>query len=310
MPRCLIETSDSDYDSESEVDYYNNYLEKSVAEINAHFKSKTNSWCQLYERIKISGEIKTMKHYYAFTIFDIIEGGESFKCKYMGNGSALSCKTLYDMYGSIQLGKYGLEFVVEYFVECEDSITKLETLKDICNKRGYFTNKRELDYDSITNITILSKNGTQGYSDFREHLRLPLNIKLVSVCLEGDATKGDIVRALGKVSESSDLVIIMRGGGMTTDISLSFDHLEIFEAMNDCKVPVMTAIGHTKDCKDSLLITEVSDINCHTPTTAATYLNQKCTRIFASLYKRYVNEYLCILRDILSINKLSRNRIV
>ena len=307
MPKCLIMTSDSDEDtdgdSEDIMSYYNTYDNLTINSINSQFKSKTGEWCKGYKNIKISGEIKTKKNYYAFTIFDITDNGESFKCKYMGNGAELTSKTVYDMYGSIELGKYGLEFVVEHFVEQREIITKLENLKEEATRNGYFCNKRDIDYDNLNNITILSKRGTQGYSDFIEHLQLPFKINLISVCLEGEGTKPDILKALNKIPETSDLVIIMRGGGMTTDISLSFDYIEIFKAIRACRVPVMTAIGHTNDCKDSLLITEVSDINCHTPTTAATYLNNKCSRIFHKLYKTYSNKYNNILSELSTSTK-------
>ena len=71
------------------------------------------------------------------------------------------------------------------------------------------------------------------------------------------------------ISTNIDIIIIIRGGGSTTDISLSFDCISLFKCIKDSTVPIMTAIGHANDCDDQLLITQISDINYHTPTTAA-----------------------------------------
>ena len=258
MPRCLILNSDSDSDSDSDNDeHLNEYRNESISNINTTLNKKTKEWCVKFKNIKITGEIKTKKNYYSFTIFDITENGESFKCKYLDNGESLDTKIVYDMYGSIELGRYGLEFVVDTFIEKESSITKLEKLKTECKKKGYFSNKKDLYYNDLNNIVILSKEGSQGYNDFIEHLKIPLKIKLINICLEGENTKKDIIKAMKKIPKTCNLIIIMRGGGMTTDISLSFDHIEIFESIKNSSIPVMTAIGHTRDCKDSLLITDL-----------------------------------------------------
>ena len=299
MTKCLI--IDSDCSSESDSDIIE-YRSECINNINATLKKKTSEWCRKFKNIKITGEIKTKKNYYSFTIFDITKNGESFKCKYMGNGERLDTKIVYDMFGSIIMGKYGLEFVVDKFVAKRQTTTQLESLKETCNKNGYFTNKKSLDFNTLNHITILSKEGSQGYNDFIEHLKIPLNIKLVNVCLEGENTKRDIIKVLSKITKNTDLILIMRGGGMTTDISLSFDHIELFKAIRECKIPVMTAIGHTKDCKDSLLITEVSDIDCHTPTSAANYINDKCLIPLRKLYESYIISYQNMLSEMLNKN--------
>lgn len=307
MTKCLI--VDSDCSSDSDIDIID-YRPECINNINITFKKKTSEWCKKFRNIKITGEIKTKKNYYSFTIFDITKNGESFKCKYMGNGERLDTKIVYDMFGSIIMGKYGLEFVVDNFVAKRQTTTQLESLKETCNKNGYFSNKKSLDFNNLNHITILSKEGSQGYNDFIEHLKIPLKVKLVNICLEGENTKRDIVKVLNKITKNTDLILIMRGGGMTTDISLSFDHIEIFKAIRECKIPVMTAIGHTKDCKDSLLITEVSDIDCHTPTTAANYINVNCLAPLRKLYESYIISYQNMLSSMLNENNQQFHQII
>ena len=194
MTKCLI--IDSDCSSESDSDIIE-YRSECINNINATLKKKTSEWCRKFKNIKITGEIKTKKNYYSFTIFDITKNGESFKCKYMGNGERLDTKIVYDMFGSIIMGKYGLEFVVDKFVAKRQTTTQLESLKETCNKNGYFTNKKSLDFNTLNHITILSKEGSQGYNDFIEHLKIPLNIKLVNVCLEGEKVDSERGRPFG-----------------------------------------------------------------------------------------------------------------
>ena len=310
MPKCLIFDSDNENSDNDDSLDYSNYREVSLNDIKSNLNRKTSQWCKQYTNIKITSEIKNKKSFYSCTIFDITNNGESFKCKCLDNGESINTKTLYDMYGCIELGKYGIEFLVEHFVEKHHSISKLEELKSSCNKLGYFNNKKLLDYNNLNHITILSKQGTQGYCDFIEHLKIPFNIKLINVCLEGADTKKDILKAMSKVPRNSDLIIIMRGGGTTTDISLSFDHIEIFTAIRESTIPVMTAIGHTKDCKDSLLINEVSDINCHTPTSAATHLNMKISSICRKLYDSYIKTYNNIVSNLLYENDIQLNNVL
>ena len=43
---------------------------KSIIKINSALKKKTKVWCETYNNIKITAEIKTKKSYYSFTIFE------------------------------------------------------------------------------------------------------------------------------------------------------------------------------------------------------------------------------------------------
>ena len=78
-----------------------------------------------------------------------------------------------------------------------------------------------------------------------------------------------------------DLVLICRGGGSTEDIKASFDHLELFDAMKNSKVPIITAIGHSDD---DLIIDMVSDYKFTTPTEAGKFF-----------YNIHVKQIKCIM---------------
>jgi hypothetical protein len=293
MPKCQIIDSDES-DSDYQVDY-SDYRPMEIVKIKKRLDESTSKWCQQYNNIKLIGEIKTKKDYHSFTIFDITRDGHSFRCRYDGT-LTINNKKLYHLYGCLQFGRYGIEFCVEHIEEHKQKVSKLETLKQKSTNLGYFKHKRILDYEKLNHICILSKRGTQGYTDFIEQLDIPLHITLKTICLEGENTKRDLVKAMKTIDDTYDLVLIMRGGGFTTDISLSFDDLEIFKSIRECPIPVMTAIGHTNDCHDSLLITDISDLDCHTPTTAATHLNNQCRASLIEFYNSYSNRYSSLLR--------------
>ena len=74
--------------------------------------------------------------------------------------------------------------------------------------------------------------------------------------------------------EGVDVIIIIRGGGSTIDISNSFDRMDIFEIIKTSTIPIITAIGHEADKDDKLLITSISDYDYPTPTSASLELNK------------------------------------
>jgi exodeoxyribonuclease VII large subunit len=151
--------------------------------------------------------------------------------------------------------------------------TKLKELKSQCQQKGYFENKKMIDWKNIQKIGIISKKNTQGYDDFCNQFKVPLHIILEEITLEGPKTFTDCIKSIQNL-QKCDLIVIVRGGGDTSEISNSFDHLELFDAIQKSKVPVVTAIGHEQDKGDKLLITTVSDSDFATPTTLAKVLNQ------------------------------------
>ena len=178
--------------------------------------------------------------------------------------------------GNIVLNKiYGnFQFQVSKIELCMDATSYLEELKNECYKRNYFKEKKEINWFSIENILLLSKKNTQGYSDFIKQLYIPFNITEIEIPLEGPSTSSTIIDILENTPlETFDLILIIRGGGNTTEISNSFDKLELFSSIKSSPIPIITAIGHANDTKDKLLITEISDFDIETPTSLAKYIN-------------------------------------
>ena len=108
------------------------------------------------------------------------------------------------------------------------------------------------------------------------------------IALEGCNTEKYIISAIYDLQNEADIIIIIRGGGSTSNISASFDKIKIFEAIKNSSIPIITAIGHEADKNDKLLITNISDYNFPTPSSAA----KKINKIFIKPVYQYIIDIL------------------
>lgn len=82
------------------------------------------------------------------------------------------------------------------------------------DSKGFFKNKKD----------------TQGYTDFLKQLYIPVDITNYEIPLEGPNTSSSIIECLKNYDlKSFQLIIILRGGGNTTEISNSFNKIELFK---------------------------------------------------------------------------------
>ena len=233
--------------------------------------------------VYITGDINSFyKWRAAGCSFKITLNNKSFECKVWEN-SGLSPEYVkqFDNTRCIVGGRLKAEFWKTHKFSLEvnsikilNNDTKLEKLKELCNQKGYFVNKKPINYSNIVKITIISKFKTQGFDDFVNQFKVPIDIKLNQITLEGEKTSPECIKAI-ESSQDSDLILIIRGGGDTAEISNSFDTEELFKSIKSSEVPIVTAIGHEQDKGDKLLITNVSDLDLPTPTALAKFLNCK-----------------------------------
>lgn len=73
------------------------------------------------------------------------------------------------------------------------------------------------------------------------------------------------VREASESPEPPDILIIARGGGAEDDLS-AFNEKVLLEAVHDCPIPVISAVGHETDVT---LLDLVADVRASTPTQAA-----------------------------------------
>lgn len=137
------------------------------------------------------------------------------------------------------------------------------------NKRTYLT-------PTPQRVAVISAEGAAGYGDFMNQIvgnpdGFVFYPFLFPAIMQGDRTSESVRRALEAVEMTVDLwdcVVIIRGGGATTDLN-GFDEYELARAVATFPLPVIVGIGHERD---RTVLDEIAHTRCKTPTAVAAYL--------------------------------------
>lgn len=277
---------DIDSDNDNEINSGNNNKIYEPKELNNLLLGETRQIADNYSELRVKGYITNFKKWKKCGCsFDINMDDSKINCK-VWEWDGLQPKNV-EEYVNTQCIITGY-LIADYFyghkfyinvnsITLINNDTKVKELKSICQNKGYFENKKKIEWNNIKKIGIISKKNTQGYDDFYSQFKVPLDITLVPISLEGVKTSRECGEAIQKL-QYTDLIIIIRGGGDTGEISNSFDVIELFDIIKKSNVPIATAIGHEQDKGDKLLITNVADIDFTTPTACAKDLNNKFYR--------------------------------
>jgi exodeoxyribonuclease VII large subunit len=87
---------------------------------------------------------------------------------------------------------------------------------------------------------------------------------VVPVLVQGNEAPGQIVRAIKYAQNHADLIIVGRGGGSPEDL-WAFNLESVCQAIIDCPIPVVSAVGHESDYMVSDMI---ADVRASTPSNA------------------------------------------
>ena len=161
------------------------------------------------------------------------------------------------------------------------------TMGDMARKRqeiirqlkeeGVFELQKELELPVFSQrIAVISSETAAGYGDFCNQLAdnpygLQFRTWLFPAIMQGEGTEQSIIAALEKIYSivtQFDCVVIIRGGGATSDMS-GFDTLELAENVANFPIPIITGIGHDRD---ECILDMVSHTRVKTPTAAAALL--------------------------------------
>lgn len=161
------------------------------------------------------------------------------------------------------------------------------TLGDIARRRkeilqrleqeGVLTLNKELELPIPTQrIAVISSATAAGYGDFCNQLfhntfGFVFYTRLFPAVMQGDRVEASIIAALDRIYseiEHWDVVVIIRGGGATSDLS-GFDTYDLAVHCAQFPLPILTGIGHERD---DTVIDLVSHTRVKTPTAAAEFL--------------------------------------
>jgi len=144
-------------------------------------------------------------------------------------------------------------------------------------EEGVFDLQRELTIPRFCQrIAVISAETAAGYGDFCRQLTeneygLQFEPTLFPAIMQGEQVEQSVIAALNNIHEQIndfDIVVIIRGGGSTSDMS-GFDTLALAENVANFPLPIITGIGHDRD---ECVLDMVSNMRVKTPTAAAAFL--------------------------------------
>ena len=125
-------------------------------------------------------------------------------------------------------------------------------------------------------IAVISSPTAAGYGDFCHQLQnnprgFYFYTELFPALMQGDRVEESVLSAFDKVNArltEFDAVVIIRGGGATSDLS-GFDTYLLAAACAQFPLPIITGIGHERD---ETVLDSVAHTHVKTPTAAAEFL--------------------------------------
>lgn len=157
-------------------------------------------------------------------------------------------------------------------------------------EEGVLTLNKELELPTITNrIAVISSPTAAGYEDFCNQLEnnpdgFVFYTHLFPAIMQGERTEESIISALDRVYEHADkfdTVIIIRGGGATSELS-SFDSYLLAANCTQFPLPVITGIGHERD---DTVLDIVAHTRAKTPTAVAEFLIKRIQSAAINMYE-------------------------
>ena len=168
---------------------------------------------------------------------------------------------------------------------------------------GVVDMNKQLEFPELPQrLAIISSPTAAGYGDFSDQLNndpshFTFYSKLFPAIMQGDQAEASIISALEKIYEHIelfDVVVIIRGGGATTDLAC-FDSYDLAINCAQFPLPIISGIGHQRDIS---ILDMVAHSSVKTPTAAAEFLISKM--------QEAENQAINIVAD---IQNLVRNKI-
>lgn len=143
---------------------------------------------------------------------------------------------------------------------------------------GVFDMQRMLSLPTLTRrLAVVSAAEAAGYSDFVHQLEessYSFVATLFPAVMQGDRAAASIRASLDSIvatEEEFDAVVIIRGGGATTDLTC-FDDYALAALCAQFPLPILTGIGHTRDVS---VLDMVAFQALKTPTAVAAFLVER-----------------------------------
>ncbi len=171
-------------------------------------------------------------------------------------------------------GKLSLKIVG---VDKTFSLGRLEARRrevlDFLNTRGLMDKQAGLSLPALPlRIGLITAVGSAAERDFMSGIQSSgwsFQVILRGAKMQGAQLESEVMAAMAAhVRRNVDVIVITRGGGSRADLSW-FDQRDLAQAIAECPVPVITAIGHEIDTSIADMVAHHA---CKTPTAVAEFL--------------------------------------
>lgn len=234
---------------------YMELLQKDTAGLNIVAKARAACWANVFRGVR--------GKFYAATGQDFTSG-----IKVMVKVSA-SYHPIYGM--SLVVNDVNPEFTMgDLLRRRREIIAKLKA-------EGVLELNRQLQWPAMPQrVAIISAPGAAGYGDFINQLfnnptSLRFQARLFPAIMQGEKAVPSIITALDAIAaeqEQWDCVVMIRGGGATSDLN-AFEDYRLAYNVACFPLPVICGIGHERDVT---VLDYVANMRVKTPTAAAAWL--------------------------------------
>ena len=251
----------------------------SVSQINSYIK---NMFTQdfLCSSIFIKGELSNVKYHGSGHIyFTLKDSGAAISCvMFAGNRSGLSFRLVdgleviaggsvdvYERDGTYQLYAKVIEqsgggALYEQYEKLKRELLEMGMFDD-CYKQPIPRFVRKLGV-----VTASTGAAVRDIIQVATRRNPYIEIVLYPAIVQGDYAVESIVKGIRALEkEGVDVMIVGRGGGSIEDL-WAFNSREVAQAVFDCSIPVISAVGHETD---TTIIDYVADLRAPTPSAGA-----------------------------------------
>ena len=230
--------------------------------------------------IYVRGEVSNCKYHSSGHIyFTLKDRGGAIACvMFAGNRKGLNFRMTEGMavivFGSVSVyerdGRYQL-YAREIMQEGAGKLYEAyEALKKKLLAEGLFDEEHKLDIPKYPKRlgVVTARTGAAVQDIINVSLRRNpwLQIVFCPATVQGEGAVQSVVRGIRALEEAGvDVMIVGRGGGSIEDL-WAFNEEMVARAVYDCKLPVISAVGHETD---TTIIDYVADLRAPTPSAAA-----------------------------------------
>ena len=230
--------------------------------------------------IYVRGEVSNCKYHSSGHIyFTLKDRGGAIACvMFAGNRKGLNFRMTEGMavivFGSVSVyerdGRYQL-YAREIMQEGAGKLYEAyEALKKKLLAEGLFDEEHKLDIPKYPKRlgVVTARTGAAVQDIINVSLRRNpwLQIVFCPATVQGEGAAQSVVRGIRALEEVGvDVMIVGRGGGSIEDL-WAFNEEMVARAVYDCKIPVISAVGHETD---TTIIDYVADLRAPTPSAAA-----------------------------------------